>query len=472
MGKVSKNIVVNDVEIIDTSVEGKAVGKHEGMVIFCEGGVPGDVADINIYRKKKSLAEGKVISLKKPSEYRAEYRVDPPCIHFGVCGGCKWQNMSYQAQLKFKQKFVSDALIRIGKLEIPEILPILGNSDPYFYRNKMEFSFSNKKWLTLEQLQSEEKIEDRNALGFHIPGRFDKVLDVVKCHLQPDPSNDIRNEVRDYAAKNNLTYFDLRDKGGFLRTLMIRITGIGEVMVVVAVYDWLEQELFALLEHLKIKFPQITSLQYVHSHKANDSMDGLEIKTYSGRDYVYEEMEGLKFKISPKSFYQTNSKQAYNLYKITREFAGLKGDELVYDLYTGTGTIANFVAKNCKKVIGVEYVADAVKDANENSKHNNISNTLFFAGDMKDILTHEFVLTHGEPDVIITDPPRAGMHEDVVKVILNASPKKIVYVSCNPSTQARDLALMTEHYKVAKVQPVDMFPQTAHVENVVLLEKK
>lgn len=468
MGKVSKNIVVNDVEIIDTSIEGKAVGKHEGMVIFCEGAVPGDIADINIYRKKKSLAEGKVLNLKKASEYR----VTPACGHFGVCGGCKWQNMSYEAQLKFKQKFVSDALIRIGKLELPEILPILGNNEPYFYRNKMEFSFSNKKWLTLEQLQSEEKIENTNALGFHIPGRFDKVLDVVKCHLQPDPSNDIRNSVREYAAKNNLTYFDLRDKGGFLRTLMIRITGIGEVMVVVAVYDWLEKELFALLEFLKQKFPQITSLQYVHSHKANDSMEGLEIKTYSGREFIYEEMEGLKFKISPKSFYQTNSKQAYNLYKITREFAGLRGDELVYDLYTGTGTIANFVARDCKKVIGVEYVQDAVKDANENSRHNNITNTLFFAGDMKDILTNEFVLIHGQPDVIITDPPRAGMHEDVVKVILNANPKKVVYVSCNPSTQARDLALMAEQYKIVKVQPVDMFPQTAHVENVVLLERK
>jgi 23S rRNA (uracil1939-C5)-methyltransferase len=468
MAKVTKNIVVNDVEIIDTSVDGKAIGKHEGMVIFCEGAVPGDIADINIYRKKKSLAEGKLLNLKKASEHR----VEPQCQHFGVCGGCKWQNMSYEAQLKFKQKFVSDALIRIGKLDIPEIEPILGNDEPYFYRNKLEFSFSNKKWLTLEQLQSEEEIKDKNALGFHIPGRFDKVLDVVKCHLQPDPSNKIRNSVREYAVKNKLTYFDLRDKGGFLRTLMIRITGIGEVMVVVAVYDWLEKELFDLLDFLKQEFPQITSLQYVHSHKANDSMEGLEIKTYSGRECIYEEMEGLKFKISPKSFYQTNSKQAYNLYKITREFAGLSGDELVYDLYTGTGTIANFVAGNCKQVIGVEYVADAVKDANENSKHNNINNTLFFAGDMKDILTYEFILTHGQPDVIITDPPRAGMHEDVVKVILNADPKKIVYVSCNPSTQARDLALMTEHYKITKVQPVDMFPQTAHVENVVLLERK
>ncbi|HWY13287.1 MAG TPA: 23S rRNA (uracil(1939)-C(5))-methyltransferase RlmD [Bacteroidia bacterium] len=468
MGKVSKNIVLNDVEIIDTSVEGKSVAKHDGLVIFCEGGVPGDIVDINIYRKKSKLAEAKVIEIKKPSEHR----IKPECVHFGVCGGCKWQNMNYEAQLKFKQKFVSDALIRIGKLDIPEMLPIFKNESPYFYRNKLEFSFSNKKWLTEEQIQTEENVENKNALGFHIPGRFDKVLDIEKCYLQTDPSNQIRNAVRDYAAKNNLTYFDIRDKGGFLRTLMIRVTGIGEVMVVVSVYDWLEKELFALLGHLKINFPQITSLQYVHNPKGNDSMDGLEIKTYSGRDFVYEEMEGLKFKISPKSFYQTNSEQAYNLYKITREFAGLSGNELVYDLYTGTGTIANFVARNCKKVIGVEYIEDAVKDARENSKLNRIENTSFATGDMKDVLTNDFIKQYGQPDVIITDPPRAGMHEDVIKVILNADPEKIVYVSCNPSTQARDLALMSHQYNIVKIQPVDMFPQTAHVENVVLLERK
>ncbi len=468
MGKVSKNIVLNDVELIDTSVEGKSVAKHEGLVIFCEGGVPGDIVDINIFRKKSKLAEAKVIEIKKASEHR----VKPECIHFGTCGGCKWQNMNYESQLIFKQKFVSDALIRIGKLDIPEILPIFKNESPYFYRNKLEFSFSNKKWLTVEQIESEETVENKNALGFHIPGRFDKVLDIDKCYLQPDPSNQIRNEVRDYAEKNNLTYFDIRDKGGMLRTLMIRVTGIGEVMVVVAVYDWLEKELFALLEHLKINFPQITSLQYTHNPKGNDSMDGLEIKTYSGRDFVYEEMEGLKFKISPKSFYQTNSAQAYNLYKITREFAGLTGNELVYDLYTGTGTIANFVARNCKKVIGVEYIEDAVKDARENSKLNKIENTFFAAGDMKDVLTNDFIKQHGQPDIIITDPPRAGMHEDVIKVMLNASPQKIVYVSCNPSTQARDLALMAHQYTIVKIQPVDMFPQTAHVENVVLLERK
>ncbi len=468
MGKVSKNIVVNDVEIIDTSAEGKSVAKHEGLVIFCEGGVPGDIVDIHIHRKKNSLAEGKVIEIKKPSLYR----VQPQCEHFGTCGGCKWQSMSYEAQLKFKQKFVSDALIRIGKLDIPEIQPIFGNGTDYFYRNKLEFSFSDKKWLTEEQIKSGAEIENKNALGFHIPGRFDKVLDIENCYLQPEPSNSIRNEIRNYAAKNNLTFFNIRDKGGFLRTVMIRITGTGEIMVVLSVYDWLEKDLFDLLEHLKQKFPQITSLQYAHNPKGNDSMDGLEIKVYSGRAFIYEEMEGLKFKISPKSFYQTNSQQAYNLYKFTRDFAGLTGDELVYDLYTGTGTIANFVARHCKKVIGVEYIEDAVKDARENSKANGIENTFFTSGDMKDVLTNDFIKEHGAPDVIITDPPRAGMHEDVVKVILNANPEKIVYVSCNPSTQARDLALMAHQYRVVKIQPVDMFPQTAHVENVVLLERK
>jgi 23S rRNA (uracil1939-C5)-methyltransferase len=468
MNKVKKNILLNDLEIIDTSAEGKAVGRHEGMVVFCEGGVPGDIADVNVFRKKSKFAEGKVVSLKKPSEHR----VEPACQHFGICGGCKWQNMDYKAQLQFKQKFVFDALSRIAKVEFPEITAIFGNSEPYFYRNKMEFSFSNKKWLTLEQLSVKDEVPDHNALGFHIPGRFDKVLDVVKCHLQPDPSNAIRNHIKDYAKKNSLAFYDIKEKSGFLRTLMVRITGIGEVMVVLGVYEWLEKELFELLDDLKTNFPQITSLQYVHSNKANDSLDGLEIKPYHGREFIYEEMEGLKFKISPKSFYQTNSKQAYNLYKITRDFADLKGNELVYDLYTGTGTIANFVARNCKKVVGVEYVADSIKDAVVNSELNGIKNTIFFAGDMKDVLNDAFIAKNGKPDVIITDPPRAGMHEDVVKVILNASPERIVYVSCNPATQARDLALMHHQYKIIKVQPVDMFPQTAHVENVVLLEKR
>ncbi|MGZ3882864.1 MAG: 23S rRNA (uracil(1939)-C(5))-methyltransferase RlmD [Bacteroidia bacterium] len=467
MGKGSKNIVLTDLEIVDTSAEGKAVAKHDGMVVFCEGGVPGDIVDVQVYRKKSKFAEAKVIAIKT---YSAD-RINPVCKHYGVCGGCKWQNLGYDAQLKFKQKSVYDALVRIGHLDVPETTPILPNGEAYFYRNKLEFSFSDKKWLTAEQIRSEVPVEDRNALGFHIPGRFDKVLDIDFCYLQPEPSNAIRNAVRTYAAEHGLSYFNIKDKGGFLRTLMIRTSAIGEVMVVLSVYEWLEKELFGLLDHLKQTFPQITSLQYVHNAKANDSFDGVDIITYSGRPFIYGEMEGLKFKISAKSFYQTNSAQAYNLYKITREFAGLKGDELVYDLYTGTGTIANFVARHCKKVIGVEYVEDAVKDAFENSKINNISNTFFTAGDMKDVLKPEFIKTHGRPDVIIVDPPRAGLHEDVVNVILEAAPEKIVYVSCNPSTQARDIALMNGRYKITKVQPVDMFPQTAHVENVVLLEK-
>ena len=463
-----KHYVIENIPVHGIADRGKGVGRtSEGIAVFIEGAVPGDVVDVFVQKKKGGFIEGKVERIVTHSPDR----VASFCAHFPLCGGCKWQAMSYESQLTFKQKFVSDALVRIGKLDIPEITPIFGNHEAYFYRNKLEFSFSNKKWLTDDQIKSGEEISNRDALGFHIPGRFDKVLDVDKCFLQPDPSNDIRNAVRDYAHKNNLTFYDIRDKGGFLRTLMIRITGIGEVMVLVGVYEWLEKELFALLEFLKNQFPQITSLQYTHSHKANDSFEGLEIKTYVGRDFIYEEMEGLKFKISAKSFYQTNSKQAYNLYKFTRDFAGLSGNELVYDLYTGTGTIANFVARHCKKVVGVEYVEDAVKDARTNSKENGITNTYFVAGDMKNILTDAFIAEQGKPDVIITDPPRAGMHEDVVKVILNAAPEKIVYVSCNPATQARDLALMQHMYKVVKVQPVDMFPQTAHVENVVLLVK-
>ncbi len=365
-----------------------------------------------------------------------------------------------------------DAFTRIGKLDFTEITPILANANEYFYRNKLEFSFSNKKWLTNEQIASGEEVENKNALGFHIPGMFDKILNIDTCYLQAEPSNSIRNAVRDYAFANNLTFFDIRNKTGMLRTLLIRTTSTGEIMVVLSVFEWLEVEVFALLEFLKISFPSITSLQYTHNNKGNDTFFGLEIKNFSGRDHIVEEMEGLKFKISAKSFYQTNSEQAYNLYKITRDFAGLTGNEIVYDLYTGTGTIANFIAKEAKKVIGVEYVEDSITDADENAKANSITNTEFFAGDMKDVLNDEFILTHGKPDVIITDPPRAGMHEDVVKVILKAAPEKIVYVSCNPSTQARDLALMQEHYKIVKIQPVDMFPQTAHVENVVLLVRR
>jgi len=466
MSKIKKNFILEGLEVIDISTEGKAIARSEGLVVFIEGAVPGDVVDVMVHRKKNSFAEGKV---EKFLSYSAE-RTKPVCEHFGTCGGCKWQNLNYETQLKFKQKYVFDAFTRIGKFEFPELLPIIGNEETYYYRNKLEFSFSNKKWLTAAEMASDETFENKNALGFHIPGMFDKILAIENCYLQAEPSNSIRNTLRNYAFENKLTFFDIRNKTGFLRTLMIRTTSTGETMVVVAVFEWLEKELFALLDFIKSSFPQITSLQYVHNDKGNDTFFGLDIKTYSGAEHIVEEMEGLKFKISPKSFYQTNSKQAYNLYKITREFAALTGSEVVYDLYTGTGTIANFVASNAKKVVGIEYVEDATKDAVVNSAANNISNTSFFAGDMKDVLTDSFFTEHGKPDVVITDPPRAGMHEDVVKAILNAAPKKIVYVSCNPSTQARDIALMQEKYRVVKNQAVDMFPQTAHVENVTLLE--
>lgn len=468
MSKIKKNFQLFNLEVIDISTEGKAIAKHEGLVVFIEGAVPGDIVDVMVHRKKNNFAEAKVERIIQASPFRLK----PQCSHFGTCGGCKWQNFSYQKQLEFKQKYVYDAFTRIGKLTFKEIMPIIGNKEEYFYRNKLEYSFSNKKWLTLEQIASKEEIENKNALGFHIPGMFDKILDIQQCYLQKEPSNTIRNALRDYAFEKKLSFFDIRQQAGFLRTLMIRSSSNGEFMVVVSVFEWLEKELFELLEFLKSKFPEITSLQYVHNPKGNDTFFGLEIKTYAGQDHITEEMEGLKYKISAKSFYQTNSEQAYSLYKITREFAGIYKNDIVYDLYTGTGTIANFVATQAEKVIGVEYVEDATRDAKENSKLNSIHNTEFFAGDMKHVLNTEFFAQHGPPDVIITDPPRAGMDEAVVKVIIAAAAKKIVYVSCNPSTQARDLALMQDAYTISKIQPVDMFPQTAHVENVVLLLKK
>lgn len=466
MSKIKKNFIIENLEVIDISTEGKAIAKQDGMVVFIEKAVPGDVVDVMVHRKKNNFAEAKVHLFKKFSDKR----IAPTCQHFGTCGGCKWQNMDYTTQLEFKQKYVFDAFTRIGKFDFPALLPIVGNPIPYYYRNKLEFSFSNKKWLTTEQMASNELIENKNGLGFHIPGMFDKILDINECHLQAEPSNKIRNAVKEYAFNKQLTFFDIRNKTGFLRTLLIRTSSTGEIMVVISVFEWLEKELMDLLEFLKNQFPEITSLQYTHNNKGNDTFFGLDLKTYHGRDYIYESMEGLQFKISPKSFYQTNSDQAYELYKITRNFADLKGNEIVYDLYTGTGTIANFVASKAKKVIGIEYVEDAIKDAIENSRNNGIHNTGFFAGDMKIILNDSFIETHGKPDVIITDPPRAGMEEPVIHVILNASPKKIVYVSCNPSTQARDIAMLSTKYKVIKSQAVDMFPQTAHVENVTLLE--
>ena len=468
MSKIKKNIFVENAEIVDISSEGKSVAKVDGMVIFVDGGVPGDIADVMITRKKNNYAEGHVVTLKKPSENR----IEPKCEHFGYCGGCKWQHMTYDTQLVFKQKTVEDALTRIGHLDISNLKPIFPNKESYFYRNKLEFSFSDKKWLTNEEVKSGVAIDNRNALGFHIPKMFDKILDIKNCYLQEQPSNSIRNEIRDFANIHGLTFFGVRDKTGLLRTLMIRSSSNGELMVLIQFFENQPENISLLLNHLKNTFPQITSLQYVINQKGNDTLQDLEIITFSGRDHIFEEMEGLKFKISAKSFYQTNSPQAYELYKITRDLCGLTGNEVVYDLYTGTGTIANFVAKKAKKVVGVEYVEDAVIDAKNNSDFNNISNTLFYAGDMKDVLNESFIKTHGQPDVIITDPPRAGMHEDVISVILKAAPQKIVYVSCNPATQARDLAMMVGHYDIKEIKPVDMFPQTAHVENVVLLERK
>jgi 23S rRNA (uracil1939-C5)-methyltransferase len=468
MGKIKKNIFVENAEIVDISSEGKSVAKVDGMVIFVDGGVPGDVAHVMITRKKNNYAEGHIVTLKKESENR----ITPTCEHFGVCGGCKWQHLNYETQLFFKQKTVADALTRIGKLDISTLKPIFPNAENYYYRNKLEFSFSDKKWLTTEEIKTGENIDNRNALGFHIPKMFDKILDIKNCYLQAEPSNTIRNEIRDFANKHKLTFFGVRDKTGLLRTLMLRTSSNGELMVLIQFFENQPENIDLLLTHLKNTFPQITSLQYVINQKGNDTLQDLDIITFYGRDHIFEEMEGLKFKISAKSFYQTNSEQAYELYKITRDLCQLKGDEVVYDLYTGTGTIANFIAKKAKKVVGVEYVSDAVIDAKNNSEFNNITNTVFFAGDMKDVLNEEFIKTHGKPDVIITDPPRAGMHEDVIAVLLKVGAPKIVYVSCNPATQARDLEMLMGIYTIAEIQPVDMFPQTAHVENVVLLVKK
>lgn len=468
--KRKDNPIVENVEIIDIAAEGKAIAKIENMVIFVPFVVPGDVVDLQLNRRKKNYAEGKVLRFHKYSDKRTEAF----CEHFGVCGGCKWQILPYDEQIRFKQKQVSDNLTRIAKVDLPEIMPILGSEKTTFYRNKLEFTFSNKKWLTQEQLNEGVSFDEMNmdALGFHIPGCFDKVLDIHKCWLQDDISNQIRNFIRDYCHKKSYSFFDLRNRGGLMRNIIVRTSTTGELMLIVVFYENCREKREDLLTAIANQFPQITSLLYIINEKANDTITDQIVLNWKGNDYIFEEMEGLQFKIGPKSFYQTNSEQAYNLYKITRDFAELTGNELVYDLYTGTGTIANFVAKQAKKVVGIEYVEDAIEDAKVNSSINEIKNTLFFAGDMKDILTQDFINEHGRPDVIITDPPRAGMHEDVVNVILFAEPKRIVYVSCNPATQARDLALLDAKYKVIKVQPVDMFPHTHHVENVVMLEKR
>jgi len=469
MGRRNNRVLFENIEVIDAGAKGKAVAKApDGKVVFIDNAVPGDTVIVQTHKKRKAYYEGSAITITKYSEKR----VEPVCPHFGTCGGCKWQNMGYEHQLFFKQKEIEQNLKRIGKVELPEIKPILGSENQYFYRNKMEFSFSDNKWLTLEQIKSDKVIENRNALGFHIPGMWDKILDLDICYLQADPSNAIRDFIKAKAEKLNLSFFNTRNQEGFLRTLMIRTSSTGEIMVLVQFFHEDEENRNLLLSAVAKEFPQITSLLYVINSKGNDTLYDQDIKLFSGRDHIFEEMEGLKFKINAKSFYQTNSEQAYELYKITRDFAELSGKELVYDLYTGTGTIAQFVAKKAKKVIGVEAVPDAIEAAKENAQLNNIQNVEFYVGDMKKVFNEEFINTHGKPDVVITDPPRDGMHADVVSQLLNLGAPKIVYVSCNSATQARDLALLDLNYKVLKVQPVDMFPQTHHVENVVLLEKR
>lgn len=447
------------------------MAKVNELVIFVPYVVPGDVVDLQVKRKKNHYAEAVAVKFHEKSPLRTE----PFCSHFGVCGGCKWQCLSYEEQLKYKQKQVFDNLTRIGKVELPEFRPILGSEKTRFYRNKLEFTFSNKRWLTEEEVKQDVKYDQMNAVGFHIPGAFDKVLAIDKCWLQDDISNQIRNAVRDYAYAHKFPFFNLRTQEGLLRNIMIRTSSTGELMVVLqckVTDDEGRRKMEEILQFMADSFPQITSLMYVINNKCNDTIGDLDVEVFKGNDHIFEEMEGLRFKVGPKSFYQTNSEQAYNLYKVAREFAGLTGNELVYDLYTGTGTIANFVARQARKVVGIEYVPEAIEDAKVNSDLNGIDNTLFYAGDMKDILTNDFIAEHGRPDVIITDPPRAGMHNDVIDVILAAEPKRIVYVSCNPATQARDLQLLDGKYKVTAVQPVDMFPHTHHVENVVQLERR
>lgn len=457
--------LLKDVEITDVAAEGQSLARVNEMVVFIPFGAPGDIADVKIDRKKRNYAEGHIEAITRPSDLRCQ----PRCEHFTVCGGCRWQHLPYDFQLKCKQKQVTDALQRIAKVELPEISPIKGSANIWEYRNKMEYTFSNKKWLTFDQLRSGEEFPDRDAAGFHIPGAFDKVLDISKCHLQDDLGNRIRLFIKQFGKEHGYSFYDLRNQNGFLRTLMIRIASTGEVMVVMVFGEDDAVKINELLTAVKERFPEITSLLYVVNQKVNDTIADQEVKVFAGRSYIIEEMEDLRFRVGAKSFYQTNSRQAYELYKVAREFAELTGDELVYDLYTGTGTIANFVARQARKVIGIEYVEDAIADARVNSEANGIDNTLFFAGDMKDVLIDGFIESHGRPDVMIVDPPRAGMHADVVNVILNASPRRIVYVSCNPATQARDLALLNARYRVDAVQPVDMFPHTQHVENVVKL---
>ncbi|MBO5025997.1 MAG: 23S rRNA (uracil(1939)-C(5))-methyltransferase RlmD [Bacteroidaceae bacterium] len=471
MRKKKKLPLLENVTITAVAAEGKALARVDDKVVFVPFVVPGDVVDLQVKKKKNSYMEAVAVAVHEASPLRAT----PFCEHYGVCGGCKWQCLKYEEQLKAKQQQVVDNLVRIGKVELSEISPIIGSEKTQCYRNKLEFGFSDKRWLTEEEVSNDVKYEQMNAVGFHITGAFDKILDINKCWLMDDICNRIRNDIREYAFANGLVFYNLRNNTGLLRSMMIRNSNTGELMLLVQFRIENEDErkqAEGMMQHIADTFPEITSLLYVDNHKCNDTFGDQEIVVFKGEDHIYEEMEGLRFKVGPKSFYQTNTEQAYNLYKVARSFAGLTGNELVYDLYTGTGTIANFVARSARKVIGIEYVPEAIEDAKVNSQINGIENTLFYAGDMKDILNRDFIEEHGCPDVIITDPPRAGMHQDVIDTILFAAPKRIVYVSCNPATQARDLQLLDGEYKVAAVQPVDMFPHTQHVENVVLLERR
>lgn len=463
--------LLEQIEITGVAAEGKALARVNDMVVFVPYVVPGDVVDLQVRRKKHSYAEAEAVKFHTYSSERAT----PFCKHYGVCGGCKWQCLAYEHQLKYKQRQVVDALTRIGKVELPDVMPILGSENTRAYRNKLEFTFSNKRWLTWEEVAQGVSYDNMDALGFHIPGAFDKVLDIEECALMGDLNNRLRNAIRDFAHSEGVPFFDLRSQTGVLRNIMLRTSTTGEVMLLLQAKVTTDEEMAQLEKVLAFvgdTFPEVTSLLYVINNKCNDTFGDLEVHTFKGTDVIYEEMEGLRFKVGPKSFYQTNSAQAYNLYKVARDFAALTGEEVVYDLYTGTGTIANFVAGKAKKVVGIEYVEDAIIDARVNAELNGYDNLTFFAGDMKDILTREFIDAHGRPDVIITDPPRAGMHNDVIDTILFAAPRRIVYVSCNPATQARDLSLLDRDYKVTAVQPVDMFPHTHHVENVVLLERR
>ena len=463
--------ILENIQITDCAAEGKSLARVNDMVVFVPFCVPGDIVDLQVRKKRHSYMEAEVIRFVEKSAVREE----PFCEHFGVCGGCKWQNLPYDKQLEMKQRQVYEQLTRIGKVELPEFMPILGSRKIREYRNKLEIGCSNKRWMTREEIASGEPAGEMRAIGFHITGAFDKILPIHNCHLMDGLQNEIRNFIYQYAIDNDLTFFDLRQQTGLLRDVMVRNSNTGEWMVLVQFHydeEGDRERSLQLMEALADRFPQITSLLYVDNQKCNDTFGDLELTLYKGNDHIFEIMEGLRFKVGPKSFYQTNTDQAYHLYSVARQFAGLTGEEVVYDLYTGTGTIANFVARSAKKVVGIEYVPEAIEDAKVNSDINGTGNTLFFAGDMKDILTAEFIAGHGRPDVIITDPPRAGMHPDVVETILRAKPRRIVYVSCNPATQARDLQLLARLYKVVAVQPVDMFPHTPHVENVVALELK